>query len=431
MAGVKMLAWIGLLAAQEPMAVFMHQTPPSSEVAASERMVLAEYLQEVLNTGTMKPEETRIALHTLAGLYLAESKDRYFQSLIAYDAAFEACFNTPGCTEYPLAPPLDPMFDRVLAINQRLLTEFPGDPERDLSLYQSAWVLEWQEKTREAEPYFRELGEHFPDSAFAQSAWLALGDQDFQQQQLVEAVAWYQLALKGGGKGAQYGQYKLAWSYFNLGEEEKALEFLGELGKGQDELGREARRDAVMFLALQNQGPEAIIWVETHFPEEAPLLLTKLVGRLEELGEWDKAADLLDALRVHWPEHSAAPGWGAERAQLYARAGQKEQATALYRQVIEEAPASIEAGDAWYRLVKQASAAVGNEAVVGWSPEETTLLEVLALREKLTFDMKRERYAYRLLTELLKRKEQAGDTRACRMLKREIKQSERKLRKNP
>lgn len=100
-----------------------------------------------------------------------------------------------------------------------------------------------------------------PRGAYAESARLMLAERAFAFARLEEAIDGYTAVRDDGGRMAEYATYKLAWCWFNLGRVAPAVDALVSLSSAEDGLGREARRDVVLFASVLDK-PEALAVIQ-------------------------------------------------------------------------------------------------------------------------------------------------------------------------
>ena len=117
-----------------------------------------------------------------------------------------------------------------------------------------------------------------PRGPYASEAHLRLADAAFLEADLATAAIHYRAVT---GEYVPYATYKLAWTQFNLGDVDEALQSMVAAGAGPSQgLRREAGRDLVRF-GVQGDVPTALVAIDQHCGSDGACQ-AELRGRLRK-----------------------------------------------------------------------------------------------------------------------------------------------------
>ena len=117
--------------------------------------------------------------------------------------------------------------EKVFATLQQ---QHPDFANADKVLYELAWAQRSQEKQDAAVAHFRQLAEKHPDSPLAAEAMYHVGEAAYAKGDYAEAETWY-TSSASTAKALEIGEkalYKQAWSQYQQGKTDKALEGFGK-----------------------------------------------------------------------------------------------------------------------------------------------------------------------------------------------------------
>ncbi|MCK5147088.1 tetratricopeptide repeat protein [bacterium] len=253
----------------------------------------------------------------LADLYYYQDKDRFFDSMDAYDIELEN-----GNTSAP-----EPHFDcnRSLSVYQKIIDEFPESDLVDDATYNKAFLYEELGQHQRANLIYGYLIEAYPQSPFIPEAHMRLGEFYFNppRNQLDKAIEQYKKILPFTSN-PRYSEalYKLGWSYYRLSQYPAAISYFTTL---IEDIDVTSRYDNDLALQRVNLRDEAIEYIAISF---------------HDFGGESKALEYLNRID--------APLWGADvllvLGDVYKE--QKEEynkAIRAYETFLEYAPLSISA----------------------------------------------------------------------------------------
>ncbi len=129
---------------------------------------------------------------------------------------------------------------------------FRNYPKMDMALFYYGYTLQGGKYMKEARAVYDKLLKNYPKSKYVPEAHLAFADFYFEQNQLDDAKARYEMVLKFPQSSAfQYAKYKLGWIHLNKQQFQLALEAFFEVAqatkgdKKQEILNRASKKDFV------------------------------------------------------------------------------------------------------------------------------------------------------------------------------------------
>ena len=142
----------------------------------------------------------------------------YLRARRAWMAQLESCdFDAGTC-------PPEPQADYHQAIDdyRRILLQYPTYEKTDDVLFRLGDALIRNQQAKEGIGYLHRLTQQYPDYKEIDAAYLAMGEFYFSQKNTGTAQAAYTKIVETWpeSKFYRYAQYKLAWTYLNLADEE-------------------------------------------------------------------------------------------------------------------------------------------------------------------------------------------------------------------
>ncbi|MFH1673937.1 MAG: tetratricopeptide repeat protein [Pseudomonadota bacterium] len=119
-----------------------------------------------------------------------------------------------------------PNFDEAIKLYERLIAEFPQGAYTEKALYALGIAYQNQGSLVLAKDIFQRLIDEYPDSSFVSEVLLCLGEIAFDENNFALAADCYERSIALGKLPEQYRdsfRYKLAWSYYQQEQYEKAF----------------------------------------------------------------------------------------------------------------------------------------------------------------------------------------------------------------
>ena len=187
-----------------------------AKVSAQNSAIVSEY-EALLQKDPLNADAPRW-LGQIAEFHWQTAHYDYLRARRAWMAALDNCdFDAGNC-------PPEPTADYHLAINdyRTIIQKYPTYEKMDDVLFRLGDALIRNKQPKEGVGYLHRLIQSYPDYAEVDAAYLALGEFYFSQKNTGTAQASYAKIVDNwpNSKFYQYAQYKLAWTYLNLADEE-------------------------------------------------------------------------------------------------------------------------------------------------------------------------------------------------------------------
>ncbi len=321
----------------------------SLQVRRAEEIDAAESLLRTMpSTSPQKPE---IAFR-LAELYGEEARFYTLKSL--FEA--EACLSQQDqCQAPPSAAEATEWLKRSEKLYTQLLIRYPEYPRSDEALYGLAYVRLELGKAEQANEAFTQLVRRHPDSEMAADAYFNIGEYYFEQERLFKALSAYQRAAAyEDDPRAVVARYKLAWTQYNLGEVDLALDEMKRVvgqsdalaSTGQLHMKEEAEADMVRFCAESGRQEECLSFFASRGQQER---VTQTLDRLSvlylEQGDTEEAVQALGRLVAMDPQGLDTPELWVRMAVAWRDVGQHDKALAAFERAIN----LTQSGGPWER----------------------------------------------------------------------------------
>lgn len=252
------------------------------------------------------PRHSPDVLFRLAELTYERAEDDYLREDLYYAEA-QRRYDLGLIPELPEAPEKD--FEYTISLFERLIEDFPEYRQLDGAYYLLGFCQLEMDRLSAAQRSFEDLVVEFPDSQFAQEAFLRIGEEFFRRNNFRMARPAYERALLYGDS-IWYDKivFKLGWSNYLLNEYDEAianfealLDYYKERGTSSAQAVRE---ETIEYYAitlaeqdwdLDGQTDDAFIMgrVNEYLDEEEPYtqeVLDELSRLLAEYAEGSAAA---------------------------------------------------------------------------------------------------------------------------------------------
>ncbi len=215
------------------------------------RLAAIEDFERFLQRYPNHPEFTPDVMFRLAELHYEKAADDYNQA----DDEFQRAL-----TRYEMGiepdEPEEPAKDFAVTIRlfRDLMARFPDYRQIDGAYYLQGICFDQMDRYAESLANFETLVDMFPDSDFAQEAYLRIGEFYFEEQDFATARAAYERSLSyGESKWFDKILFKLGWSTYLLSEYHDAIgRFSDLLAYYSDQGGAEAalKEEALQYFAI-------------------------------------------------------------------------------------------------------------------------------------------------------------------------------------
>ncbi len=202
------------------------------------------------------PEHTPDAMFRLAELYYEESELLYARSEDEHDKLVDL-YERGKIPSEPLSPELN--FSDSVKLYRELARRFKDYRYRDVAMYMLGYCQERSGEDEAAKAIWEKMATSYPKSIYAPEVWLRIGEYYFDMGAWADARRAYANATKYTESSLyDLALYKLAWTYFQDYDYDKAINGFKKLIGYYDELtkksggtdrGRALRDEAVQYLA--------------------------------------------------------------------------------------------------------------------------------------------------------------------------------------
>lgn len=238
------------------------------------------------------PDYTPDVLFRLAELEYEKAEDDY----IAADQEYELAYERWELGIDPDEPdPARKDFSPSIQLFRRLIAEFPGYRQIDGALYLIGICYDEMGEYGEALTSFQRLVGSHPESAFAQEAYLRIGEQHFEVSEFELAAAAYERALSyGDSPWFDKILFKLGWSTYLLSRYDEGIRYFASLLDYYDEINADpnsgVREEALQYFAISVAEED---W-DLDGERDAEFVMPRVERYLSE--EKDYEADVIDRL---------------------------------------------------------------------------------------------------------------------------------------
>jgi len=274
----------------------------------------------------------------LAELYYEEGRYLYLQEMADYDRRQEECFNTEGCELGSIMAQNDgseAWQSRAVQLYQGILRNYPQYNRADQATFFLGSALNDLDRKQESVNAFRTLVKRYPNSQWVPDAYVLIGEYYFEEENnAFKALQAYSRAaqFKDSDKYG-YAMYKLGWSYYNVGDYDKAIGTMKtvvnhSLSQEQTtttmQLQDEALKDLVRFFADADQMEEAIdFFTKMGRKDLIRVTLRKLASTFFEQGKFERAINMYRRLILDDANAIDNPGYQVDIINAYKKMGER------------------------------------------------------------------------------------------------------------
>ena len=275
----------------------------------------------------------------LAELYFENAETDYMLAQVEYDRYYDALDSESSFEDFPEEPLKD--FSKSIALYENIIENHDEYRYIDGAYY----MLGFCKSEGSAEQFDQEEGlasflslvERFPDSEFASSAHLNIGEFYFEENDLDQAIYHYERAVELEGiEGSYYdeGLYKLAWSHYKKSNYDTALQLMTELldfselqfintGKRAPTEKEAIEYSAISFSDVADEAFTRPVDVASAFYDKVgdkpfePKVYERLADILTQQARYEDAIDTYQFMQERFPLAPENPDYQWKIAQLY------------------------------------------------------------------------------------------------------------------
>ncbi len=304
----------------------------------------------------------------------------YLRARRAWMAELETCGeDAETCDPEPVAD-----YSQSIADYRRLYATYPGYEHMDSVLFRLGDALIRNRQAKEGISYLHKLTQQYPDCKDLDAAYLAIGEYYFSQKNTGTAQAAYRKILDNYPESAyrRYAEYKLAWTYLNLGDEDayreaialfktavesidrmhaQAIDSDGLIDENKLQIGEVSFRNQALndmsatYAELPDGWKEARDYLLTKLPPDKALnKIDQLGAILDGKGKYEEEIALYGELLDAHPTAERVVDWHIARINAFEASNRKAEAEAETRRAI----AALLPSGAWHRANADAPRAV-------------------------------------------------------------------------
>ena len=336
----------------------------------SQNSALVREFELLLEKDPLNPDAPKW-LAQIAEFHWQTAHYEYLRSRRAWLAALETCADDEGsCPSEPTAN-----YQNAIQDYRRLLAKYPTYEKLDDVLFRLGDALIRNQQAKEGISYLHRLTQTYPDYKELDAAYLAMGEFYFSQKNTGTAQAAYQTIIDKYPQSSffQYAQYKLAWTYLNLADEDayrtavdlfkqvvesidsryaSAIGADGQIDENKLNVGEVSFRNQALndlsttFVELPGGWKEARAYLNAKLPpDKARDKIEQLGAILDAQGKFEEEIELYDGLLAENPTHPHVIDWHTARVEAFRQSNRLEEAEAATRAAI----AATLPGTAWYQ----------------------------------------------------------------------------------
>lgn len=327
------------------------------EIVQKDRRVNAiKTFEKFLSRYPDDPRYTPDAMFRLAELYYEQSYDDYLLAEEQYNELRDL-YNRGKIPSEPEPPKKD--HSKSIELYNKILSTFPEYRYADATVYLRGYCFLEMEKDEEAQKDFYAFVEKYPDSEYAPEVWLRIGEYHFDYGEFEKAVECYTRAMTyKNSKFYEMAVYKLAWSYFQKFDYDKAISVFKSLidhidtRKLTGERSGQLRSEAIEYLAGslaesdwngdgledENAGVQrALSYLNEGKPFELDILKSyaKTLYEMHEFKKYAEAVEVYKVLLKRDPLNPENPNFQEKIIQIYDELKDIEKATNERKNLVE------------------------------------------------------------------------------------------------
>ncbi|MBQ9243319.1 MAG: tetratricopeptide repeat protein [Proteobacteria bacterium] len=281
-----------------------------------------------------------------------------------------------SCADDEQKCPPEPVADYHAAIDdyRRILLKYPTYEHLDDVLFRLGDALIRNQQSKEGISYLHRLTQNYPDYKDLDAAYLAIGEFYFSQRNTGTAQAAYQMILDRYPQSSyyHYAQYKLAWTYLNLADEDSyrtaislfqkvvesidsryasAVDAEGQIDENKLKSGEISFRNQALndlsttYVELPDGWMQARAYLRTKLPEDKARDKIEQLGRiLDSQGKYEEEIELYSDLLKETPKHPHAVDWHIARIEALKASNRLAEAETATRMAIDD----LLPGNAWH-----------------------------------------------------------------------------------
>lgn len=331
---------------------------------------LVEEFEKLIEKDPLNPDAPKW-LAEIAEFHWQMAHYEYLRARRGWIAALDSCADTPDT-----CPP-EPQVDYHLAIEdyRRILAKYPTYEKMDDVLFRLGDALIRNNQSKEGISYLHRLTQSYPDYKDLDAAWLAMGEFYFSQKNTGTAQAAYSKITENYPNSAyfQYAQYKLAWTYLNLADDDSYLTAIalfkkvvesidsryaaavdkdGQVDENKLNVGVISFRNQALndlcttYVELPNGWKEARTYLSTKLPQDKAREKIEQLGEiLDAQGKFEEEIELYGDLLKENPLHPHAIDWRTARVEAFRGSNRLDEAETEIRDTI----ASCNPKSQWHR----------------------------------------------------------------------------------
>ncbi len=292
----------------------------------------------------------------------------YLRARRAWMAQMEACdIDAGNC-------PQEPQADYSAAIDdyRKILLQYPTYEKMDSVLFRLGDALIRNQQPKEGVGYLHRLTQTYPDFKELDAAYLAMGEFYFSQKNTGTAQAAYSKIVETWPNSSfyRYAQYKLAWTYLNLADEDsyrtaislfkdvvESIDVVDGEKDGQVDENRlnagvvtfrnQALNDlSVTYAELPDGWKEARDYLKSKLPpDKARTKLKQLANILDDQAKYEESIELYEELLADLPNAPDVPELMARQVEAYSASNRMVEAD----RTTEKLVAVLLPNEAWMR----------------------------------------------------------------------------------
>ncbi len=349
-----------------------------ARIEAQNGALVAEF-EHLIEKDPLNPDAPKW-LSQIAEFHYQTAHYAYLRARRAWMSGLETCGeDAETCEPEPVAD-----YSQSIADYRRLYATYPGYEKMDSVLFRLGDALIRNRQAKEGISYLHKLTQQYPDCKDLDAAYLAIGEYFFSQKNTGTAQAAYRkiLAEYPSSPYRRYAEYKLAWTYLNLGDEDAYREAIalfksavesidrthaaaigsdGLIDENKLQIGEVSFRNQALndmsatYAELPDGWKEARDYLQAKLPPDKALnKIDQLGAILDGKGKYEEEIALYGELLEAHPTAERVADWHMARISAFEASNRKAEAEAETRRAIE---ALLPTG-AWHRANADAQQAV-------------------------------------------------------------------------
>ncbi len=326
------------------------QSEEYEKKAEEARLSAITKLKELIANFTGGADQKAEMILRLADLYFEQGRYLYLKEMDQHGKCYDAEFNKAGgkpeevCKVADFTKGSREWQERSIKLYKQILTSYPQFPRADEATFFLASALGDvgrstldTKRVDESNTEFTRLVRSYSSSAYAPDAYVQIGEYFFDKNEAPKALSAYKKAAqyKDHPKYA-FANYKLAWCYYNVGENNLAIDTLKLVvdhsmadtsgSKSNLQLQEEALKDLVRFFADAGELDEAYEYFNKLGKKELIRdALKRLASTYFENGKFEDAVTTYRRLISEQPDGPNSPEYQDDIIQAYRKMGRKQE----------------------------------------------------------------------------------------------------------